>query len=123
MSPKKTGHLRKHQIPMTTLRVQNNSLAANDLWLLDIARENRHQLVWWNHFELLKRAGLGFLVDPPSAELGHVSKSIALHVFIGDLNYELGSQRFPRKIFPLAPAALSPGHSGFSAAPIGAVRR
>ena len=35
-----------------------------------------------------------------------MSKAIALHMFVSDLNHELWSQRLPRQIFSLTPATL-----------------
>ena len=43
--------------------------------------------------------------------MGHVAESTALHVLVGDFDDEFGTQRLPRKIFALAPAALTAGHA------------
>ncbi len=45
-----------------------------------------------------------------------MTKTAALHVIVSDFDDQLGPQRFPGKIFALAPAALAAWHplSGFS---------
>ena len=49
------------------------------------------------------------LVRPPAPELRGVAEARALHVVVGDLDDELGSQRLPREVLALAPAALRAG--------------
>ena len=41
----------------------------------------------------------------------HVPEAGALHVVIGDFGHQFGSQRFPRQILALAPAALATGNA------------
>src|SRR5213076_2966119 len=53
----------------------------------------------------------GRLVASPPAELRRVAKAAPLHVIVRDLDDELGAERLPRQILPLAPSALHPGAS------------
>jgi len=64
-----------------------------------------------NYLELSVRAVARFFVGAPSAKMRHVPEAGALHVLIGDFQHQFRAQRFPRQIFPLAPAALSSGHA------------
>ncbi len=73
--------------------------------------ENFHQFLRRDDFQLRVGAVFGLLVDAPSAELGHVAKAAALHVFVSHLNHQLGTKGLPREIFALAPAALTAGHA------------
>ena len=61
--------------------------------------------------ELLERAVGRLLVGSPSTELRRVTEAISLHVVVGDFNHQLRTQRFPREVLPLAPAALPTWHT------------
>src|SRR6187455_2075835 len=76
-------------------------LAPKDL--LDLGRGH--------HFELCVGAVARRLVDAETSELSGMSKATALHVIVGDLDHELGAQRFPRQILALAPAAEPSWHA------------
>ena len=57
--------------------------------------ENRGQFLRWNHFELGVCAIARLFVASPSAELRDVAEAAALHVIVGDFNYQFGTYRFP----------------------------
>jgi len=69
--------------------------------------EDRLKFVRWHDLELRVRAVLRLLVSAPATKLCRVTKTIALHVLVRNFDYELGSQRLPRKILALTPATLS----------------
>src|ERR1700752_1412760 len=71
-----------------------------------LAAEDLFDLVRCDDFELLVGAVGGFFVGAPAAELGGVTKTIALHVFVSYLRDQLRPQRFPRQILPRTPPAL-----------------
>ena len=52
-----------------------------------LGREDRLELVWGDDFELGEGAVAGLLVGAPAAELGRVTKTIALHVIVGNLDH------------------------------------
>src|SRR5262245_42640546 len=83
------------------------------------AGENCQQLLRRNDFELSICTVAWLPVRAPPSKLGHVTEAHALHVLVGDLDYELGSQRFPRQVLALAPAALATGHAAFGFAGCG----
>src|SRR4029077_4400251 len=74
-------------------------------------RENRRQLLRRNHFKLRIRTVAGVLVLGPSAELRRMTEPVSLHVVVSDLHHQFGSQRFPRQVLALAPAALPARHT------------
>src|SRR5262249_22360475 len=57
------------------------------------------------------RAIARLLVLPPPAKLSGMAEAVSLHVIVGDLYHQFRTQRFPRQIFALTPAALPPGHA------------
>ena len=68
--------------------------------------EDLEKFLWWDDFELFVGAVGGSLIGTPAPELCGVTKAIALHVIIGDLDDQFGAKRLPGKIFALAPTAL-----------------
>src|SRR5580704_13995066 len=80
------------------------------------AGENLHQLLRWNHLKLRVRAIARLLICAPPAKLGHVTEAGALHMLVSDFDHQFGSKRFPRQVFPLAPATLTAGHALFTCA-------
>src|SRR4026209_794147 len=58
--------------------------------------EDCGELVRWHALELGESAIRGRLVAAPATKLGGVPEAAALHVVVGDLDHELGAQRFPR---------------------------
>ena len=74
---------------------------------LDFLRENLHQFLRRNHFQLRIRAGSGALVGAPPSELRHVAKPVALHVLVGDFNHQFGTEWLPGEILSLAPSAFA----------------
>jgi hypothetical protein len=46
-----------------------------------------------------------------------VTKAVALHMVVGDFDYQFGTERLPRQVLALAPAALATRHTmlGFTA--------
>src|SRR5207249_5846772 len=81
------------------------------------AGENHRQLFWRNDFELVIGAVAWLLVRAPPAKLRRVTEAVALHVVISDFDDQLGTERLPRQVLALAPAALAAGHAlpGFTA--------
>src|SRR5260370_364120 len=71
------------------------------------ARKNRRQFVRRYDFKLCISALARLLVFAPPSEMRHVPEASTLHVLISDLGHQLGPQRFPRQVLPLAPAALA----------------
>ena len=57
--------------------------------------KNRCQLVGRNHFELRIGAVAWLFVASPSAKLCRMTEAVALHVVVGDFQYQLGAQWFP----------------------------
>src|SRR5688572_22878142 len=115
MCPKRFARRRRLRTPMTIRRVSGarvlirvirgseNPLAAGS--------ENLGELLRWNDLELSVCAIVRLLVRAPSAKLRGVPEAAALHVVVCDFNHQLGTQRFPREILALAPAALSSRHA------------
>jgi len=66
----------------------------------------------WDYFQLGVGALLGRFVGAPATEVGEVSEAVALHVFVGDLDDELGAESFPAQVFAASPAGLCAGHAG-----------
>src|SRR5262249_15053252 len=79
--------------------------------LSPIPSEDFRQFLRRHDFKLRIGAVAWLLVLAPSPKLRGVTKSIALHVIISDLDDQLGSQRFPREILARAPAALRTRHT------------
>src|SRR5262249_37698157 len=77
------------------------------------AGKNHRQLVWWNHFELVIGAVVRLFVRAPPAKLRCVAEAVALHVLVSDFHHQFGTQRLPRQVLALAPAALTTGHAMF----------
>src|SRR6266404_2649956 len=75
------------------------------------AGENRGQLLRRDDFELGIRAIARLLVRTPPSKMRHVPEASALHVLISDFDHQLRSQRLPRQVLALAPAALATGHA------------
>src|SRR4051812_30168547 len=69
------------------------------------------ELVRGRDLELVVAAVDRPLVGTPSREDGRVPKSRALHVIVFHLAYAFDAKRFPRQIFPRAPAALAARHA------------
>src|SRR5215472_5715296 len=72
--------------------------------------EDFKQFLRWNDLELLKCARHWIPVWTPPAELCRMPEPAALHVIVSNFHDQLGPKRVPRKILPLAPAALSAWH-------------
>jgi hypothetical protein len=51
-------------------------------------REDRGQLLRWDHFELSIGAVRGLLVRSPATKLCRVTEAISLHVIIGDFDHQ-----------------------------------
>src|ERR1700722_10722263 len=85
-------------------------VAAADADLAAVGKD-LFQFLRRNHFELRISAIARLLIGAPSAELRHVTESVSLHVLVRNLHYEFGSQRFPRQVFTLTPAALPARHA------------
>src|SRR5580704_1812854 len=73
-------------------------------------RENRCQLLRWNHFKLRISTIDRLLVGSPSAELCHMAEAAPLHVLVSDFHYQFGTQRLPGQVLALTPAALATRH-------------
>src|SRR5215472_14094206 len=73
--------------------------------------ENRRQLLRGNDFELRIGAVARLLVCAPPSKMRHVTEAGALHVLVGHFDHEFGSQRFPREVLALTPAALAARHT------------
>src|SRR4051812_7987556 len=71
--------------------------------------EDRRELVRRYDLELSERAIGRTLVLAPAPELSGVAEAAPLHVVVGDLRHELGAERLPGEVLPLAPAALRSG--------------
>jgi hypothetical protein len=78
-----------------------------------MASEDFLQFLRWYNFQLRVRTFVGILFCSPAAKVSHMSKAIALHVLVSYLDYKLGTQRLPGKIFSAAPAAFATGHAMF----------
>ncbi len=78
---------------------------------LHVSRKNCFQLVRRDDFKLRVGAIAWLLVGTPPAELRHVTEASALHMLVRNFDYQLGSERLPRKILALAPTALASRHS------------
>src|SRR5438067_11382307 len=78
---------------------------------LAAGRKNCRQFLRRNYFELGIRAISRLLVGAPSAKLRSVAKSASLHMVIGDFDNQFRSQRFPRQVLTLTPAALATRHA------------
>jgi hypothetical protein len=74
-------------------------------------RENRSQFVWRNNLELCVSAVGWFLIRTPPAKLRQMTETAPLHMFVCDLDDQLGAKRFPRKILIPTPAALTARHA------------
>src|SRR5215472_7845458 len=74
-------------------------------------RENRCQLLCRNNFKLgISTFSRGF-VRSPAAELRRMAEAVSLHVIVGDLHHQFGSQWFPSQVLALTPATLASRHS------------
>jgi len=78
---------------------------------LAFCAENFEELLRGYNLELRVGAIGRLLIRPPAAKLRDVPEAIALHVIVGDLDHELGPERFPGEIFTLTPATLATGHA------------
>ena len=67
--------------------------------------------MWWNNFELCVSAVARFFIGAPPAKLRQMTETASLHMFVSDLDDQLGAKRFPRQILIPAPAALAAGHA------------
>src|SRR5215510_10443469 len=74
-------------------------------------REDRSQLVWRDNLELCVSAVGWLLIRTPPAKLRQMTETASLHMFVCDLDDQLGTKRFPRKILIPAPAALAARHA------------
>src|SRR5207249_10170138 len=81
-------HTRSTLFPYTTLFRSPRSLA--------LLREDGCELLRRDDLELRKGAVARILVRAPPAKLGSMAEAAALHVIVGDLDDELGTQRLPR---------------------------
>ena len=109
MSRKRSARCKKLRIPTTIQRV-NGALSGkqkSNCKGSPASRENCHQFLGRNNFELAVSTILRPLIRPPSAKLGHVAEARTLHMLVGNLDYKFRPQGFPRKILPLAPAAFA----------------
>src|SRR5260370_2061397 len=70
-------------------------------------RKDRTQFVRRYDFKLVISALARLLVVAPPSKMRHVPEASTLHVLISDLGHQLGPQRFPRQVLPLAPSALA----------------
>src|SRR5215831_13780430 len=73
--------------------------------------ENHRQLFGRNNFELGIRAVARLLVRAPPAKLRCVTEAVALHVVVSDFDDQFRTQRLPRQVLALAPAALAARHA------------
>ncbi len=89
---------------------------------LSTRREDGHEFLWGNNFQLGVGAVARLLVEAPAAKLRHVAEARTLHVFVRNLEDQLGPQRLPGQVFALAPAALTAGHALVCFAKLGPVR-
>src|SRR5258708_18717323 len=98
--------------------IQNVIPKKTNSWLLRSAagRENLHQFLRGNNFELTVGAVARLLVGAPSAKMRGMTKPGALHVLVCDFNHKLGTQWLPGYVLALAPAALASWYpmSGFT---------
>src|SRR5215471_5274347 len=112
MCPKTCGRHKRHPIPMMTPRESfaqrtKSERLRRKAESLSASGKNLSQFLRWYHFELRISTVRRFLVCPPTPKLCCVTKTIALHVVVRNLNNQFGPQRFPRQVFTLAPAALA----------------
>src|SRR5688572_5848454 len=61
--------------------------------------------------ELLVSARFRVPVGPPAPELRGVPEPAPLHVVVGDLDHQVGTQRRERQVLARAPPALGPRHT------------
>src|SRR4051812_20583508 len=78
---------------------------------LTSAREDFGQLLRCDDLELREGAVARLLVGAPPSKLRGVPETTALHVVVGNLDHQLRTQRLPRKVLALAPAAHPTGHA------------
>jgi len=70
---------------------------------------------FWRHYFKLSEGARGWLaVGAPTAKMGHVPETSALHVLVCNLDDEFGAERLPGKVFSLTPAAFAAGHAMFA---------
>src|SRR5438270_6901880 len=74
---------------------------------MEFLTKDHVQFLRRHNLELRESTVLRTLILPPPSKLCHVAEAVALHVFVRHLNHKLRTQRNPRKIFALAPTALS----------------
>src|ERR1700682_4862430 len=79
------------------------------IWRSTAGSEDRGELLRRHYFQLMEGAVTWALVGTPAAKLCGVSKAVALHMVVGNLDDELRTQRLPRQIFPRAPTTLRTG--------------
>src|SRR5271154_5980391 len=77
---------------------------------MEVARENRFQLVRRNDLKLRVGAIARLLVGPPLPELRHMTESRPLHMLVCNFDHQLGSERLPGQILAVAPTALTSRH-------------
>src|SRR5213593_2842244 len=117
MCPNRSGRRRKLQIRMTIRRVSGVRRALRRTRREPIPRgspaagEDRHQLLWRNHFELSIGTVARLLVRAPSSKMRHVTKAGSLHMLVSHFDHQFGPQRLPREVLALAPAALAAWHA------------
>src|SRR6202042_2032672 len=120
MCPKHCGRRRKLPTRMTIQRGNGAPGALRRSTLEHVSRgsaaggKDRRQLLRRDDFELRIGAVAGLLVRAPPSKMRHVTEAGSLHVLVSDFDHELGSQRLPRQILALAPAALATGHAMFA---------
>src|SRR6516225_10080874 len=117
MCPKYYGRRKKLPTWMMIRRGNGVGSAARRKTLEDLSRgsatggENRRQLLRGNDFELRVGAVARLLVCAPPSKMRYVTEAGALHVLLGDFDHQFGSQRLPREVLALTPAALAARHT------------
>src|SRR5665213_560925 len=109
MSPRLSARRKVLPIPMTIQRVNGvlSGAQKSNCESLPVLRENFHQLLGRNNFELAVGTIARPLIRSPSAKLGHMAESRTLHVLVSSLDYKCRPQRLPGKVRTLAPATCA----------------
>src|SRR6516225_8829281 len=111
--------VRRRKLPTRMMIRPGNGVgsAARSETLEDYSRglaaggENPRQFLRGNDFELRIGTVARLLVCAPPSKMRYVTEAGALHVLVGDFDHQFGSQRLPREVLALTPAALPPGHT------------
>src|SRR5215472_4286542 len=120
MSPKNYGHHKRLRILMMIRRANGESGGrerksqpgsnARRSRNLSPLRKNCREFLRRYHLELGVGAVTRFFVGSPAPKLRRMTETVTLHVVVSNLHHELRTQRLPRQVFSLTPAALTARH-------------